>query len=154
MHVLFTRHNIFPNYRQVLVTIRSVVLVMEAKRMPNLVQYATFATRDCHVASIWRGWPAWHVSIFSSARANRNDLTTPNTANAWRAPDGRKYWRKLRYKSIKLNKIFFDCLVGNVWTNFYYIDFSQHTLPHMQTRYNPPQTASLWKWCTACLATL
>ena len=29
---------------------------------------------------------------------------------------------------------------------------SSHTLPHMQTRYNRLRTASLWKWCTTCLA--
>lgn len=82
MHVLFTRHYVFPNYREVLVTIRSVVLVVEAKRMPNLVQNASFAARDRHVASIWRGRPARRVSVLGSDRANRNDLTTSNTANA------------------------------------------------------------------------
>ena len=80
-YVLFTRHDVFPNHCKVIISIGSVVLVVEAKRMPNFMQYTSFAARDRHVASIWCGRSARHVCILSSNGTHRNDLTTANTAN-------------------------------------------------------------------------
>ena len=67
---LFTRHHVFQNNCNVRISIRSAVLVIQAKRMPNLVQDVPLGARDRHIASIWSRITAGHICIFSSSGAH------------------------------------------------------------------------------------